>query len=85
MDGAPILGGRYSMSRCNNQPSDGFGGGWAFERRWDWAKGGRLLIVLGGKLSDYNNENRECDGAIRFNGFLWMGECNNQPKNRPLR
>ena len=42
--------------------------------------GGCLLIVLGGKLSDYNNENRECNGAIHFNGFLWMGECNNQPK-----
>ncbi len=41
--------------------------------------GGRSLIILGGKLSDYNNENRECDGAIHFNGFLWMGECNNQP------
>ena len=42
--------------------------------------GGRLLIVLVGKLSDYKNENKECDGAIRFNGFLWMAECNNQPK-----
>jgi hypothetical protein len=37
--------------------------------------GGSLLVVLGGELSDYNNENRECG-----NGFLWMGECNNQPK-----
>ena len=42
--------------------------------------GGRLLIVLVGKLSDYKNENKECDGAIRFNGFLWMAECNNQQK-----
>jgi hypothetical protein len=42
--------------------------------------GGCLLIILGGKLSDYNNENREGDGAICFNGFLWMGERNNQPK-----
>jgi hypothetical protein len=38
MDGAPILGGRYSMGRRNNLPNNRFGGGWAFERRWDWAE-----------------------------------------------
>ncbi len=77
------MGGHYSMGRRNNQPNDG---------SWRWVGireemglggtrgGGHLLIVLGGKFSDYNKENNECDGAISFNGFLWMGECNNQPK-----
>ena len=26
------------MGRHNNQLNDGFGGGWAFKRRWNWAK-----------------------------------------------
>lgn len=39
MDGAPVLGGRYSMGRRNNQPNDSFGGGGgALERRWDWVE-----------------------------------------------
>jgi hypothetical protein len=35
--------------------------------------GGRLLIVLGDKMSDEKNENREGDGTMSFDSFCWMG------------
>ena len=53
MDGAPVLGGRYSMGRRNNQPNDSFGGrGGAREEMGlgGTRGGGSLLVVLGGKI-----------------------------------
>ena len=83
MGRAPVLGGRRSLVRHNNQPTDSVGGGKIFFEetrpgRNVW--GGLLLIVLGGELSVGKIENRESDGALDFDGFCWMGGRNNQPK-----
>jgi hypothetical protein len=83
MGRAPVLGGRRSLVRHNNQPKDSFGGGKIFYEetrpgRNVW--GGLLLVVLGGELSVGKIENRESDGALDFDGFCWMGGRNNQPK-----
>ncbi len=40
-----------------------------------------LLVGLGNKLSGGKNKNRERDQASDFDGFCWMGGCNNQPKS----
>ena len=45
-------------------------------------QGGRLLVVLGGKLRVGKIENRESNGALDFDGFCWMRGRNNQPKVR---
>ena len=42
--------------------------------------GGHLLVVFGSKLRVGKIENRESDGALDFDGFCWMGGCNNLPK-----
>jgi hypothetical protein len=71
------------MGQCNNQPNDGFrgDGGIGEEMRMGGMCGGVFDVNLsfwGVELSD--EKNRESDGAISLDGFLWMGKRNNQPK-----
>ena len=59
----------------NNQRSDGVGGGkFIGEEMWTSGTrgGGRLLVVLGDKMSNEKNGNRVGDGAMSFDGFCWM-------------
>ena len=78
MGGAPVLGGRHLKMKRDNQPIDGVGGGGSFReaiRTGGTRGGGRLPIVLGGKLRDEKNENREGDGdgASNFDSSCGMG------------
>ena len=69
--GAPVLGGRHSKGKRDNQPNDGVGGGGSFGeamRTGGTRGGGCLPIVLGGELRDEKNDNREGDGALNFDG-----------------
>ena len=53
--GAPVLGGRHSRGKRDNQPNDGVGGGGSFGeamRTGGTRGGGCLPIVLGGELRD---------------------------------
>jgi len=55
MDRAPLLGSCCSIGQCNNQPNDDVSGGGGVEeeiRLGATRGGGRLLVVLGGELSD---------------------------------
>ncbi len=88
MGGAPVLDGCCSMGRCNNQLNDdGVGGGLGVGekiRMGGTRGGGCFLIILGNKMWDEKNTNREGDGASDFDGFCWMGT--KQPtKKQPYR
>ena len=69
--GAPVLDGRFSMDRRNNQPNDGVDGemdvGEAI-KTGGTRGGGLLLIALGGEWSD--EKIKKGDGASDFDGFL---------------
>ena len=58
------------------------GGGAGEELRASGTRGGlRLLVGLGDKLSGGKNKDRERDQTSDFDGFCWMGGCNNQSKS----
>ena len=84
MGRAPVLDGRHLTGRRNNQPNDSVGGGGGIgeELRASGTRWGlHLLVGLGNKLSGGKNKNRERDQTSDFDGFCWMGGCNNQPKS----
>ncbi len=61
-------------NRGTAAPYESIGGGQVGEETWMGGTrgGGRLLVVLGNKMSDEKNENREGDGAMSFDGFCWL-------------
>jgi hypothetical protein len=64
------------LGRHNNKWSNGVGGGQVVgEEMWmgETRGGGCLLVILGNKMSDEKNENREGDGAMSFDDFWLMG------------
>ncbi len=71
------------MKERNNQPNNDFGGGWDVREAMQpggTCRGGHLPIIGGGRIERCKNKNRESDGASIFDGFQWMGGCDNQPR-----
>jgi hypothetical protein len=84
MGRAPVLGGRRSLVRHNNQPKDSVGGGKIFfeeTRPWRNVWGGLLLIVMGGELSVGKIENKESDWALNFDGSAGWGDATTNQKS----
>jgi hypothetical protein len=77
-----VLGGRHLKGRCDNQSNDGVGsvGGTGEAMRTSGTRGGGCLpIVLGGEWSDEKQENRECNGALDFDGSVeWRDATTNR-------
>ena len=74
--GTPVLDGRCSMVRYNNQPNNGVSGGGSIgeEVQLGGTRGGGCLLVdLGNEMSNEKNKNREGNRAVSFDGFCWMG------------
>ena len=87
MDRAPLLGSCCLIGQCNNQLNDDVSGGRGVEeeiRLGATRGGGRLLVVLGGELSDKIKKERG-RRSLKFQWLPLIRETQQPTKNQPNR